>query len=238
MKRSSKHENELNKNRIRRSTRTAPSLVTIAAAVLFTAAFVLLLILFGFPVWLSALLLILFTPAGGTLLQVSVSLFCFTGVAVASIRSKRVRRDMKRIKWNPFNRDAVKAIASEVVTFYKGVPVFRPKIGRSGSFSLILLAPGESIVSLDHERGHNTQLMLMGIATYCIAVAIPSPAELGNWSERGNYYGAPWESIADIYGGASRTHVKKESVNAVFYFAAGLFIVPSVFWWVRWKRKK
>lgn len=200
---------------------------------LVPVAVMVVLGLLGLPVWLLILLAALFTPAGGTSLQLTVSIMCYLGIAAASLFSKTVRSDMARIRWNPFNCDAGRATASEKVSFYKGVPVFRPVINRSGSFALILFSKRDGVNDLKHERGHNWQLMLMGIATYAFAVAIPSPAMLGRWSKRGNYYGAPWEAIADFLGGAERTHNKVEAVNTGFYFAAGLLLVPAAFWWIR-----
>ena len=209
----------------------------ILAAVLFTAAVLIIAILLRLPLWLTLLLLILFTPAGGISLQLTVSVISYIGTCIAAIFSYGIREDMKLIRFCPFNSDGEAALRSRKVTFYKGVPVFRPNIKRSGSMAIILLDRRDDLNDLKHERGHNWQLMSMGIATYLIAVAIPSPAMLGRWAREGNYYGAPWEAIADILGGAERDHEVKETAGAGAYFAAGLFMLPAPFWWISRKKR-
>ena len=83
----------------------------------------------------------------------------------------------------------------------------------------IFLTKGSGVDDLRHERGHNWQLMMMGIGIYGYAVGIPSPLCLGKWDKAGNYYGAPWETMADILGGVQgRTHSKSEIANAWSYY--------------------
>ena len=86
---------------------------------------------------------------------------------------------------------------------------------------------------LRHERGHNWQLMMMGIATYGFTVGIPSPAKLGKWDKAGNYYGAPWETMADILGGVEgRTHSSSEIWNTWGYYAVSTLCFPftALYW--------
>lgn len=55
---------------------------------------------------------------------------------------------------------------------------------------------------------------------------------LGGWNDNDNYYGAPWETIADILGGVKgRTHSDSEIRNAWLYYGLGHFIIPSIFFW-------
>ena len=111
--------------------------------------------------------ILLFTPVGGTVFQVVTSTLSYIGIAIASIFDEDIRNDMNAIGWNPFNKNEYATLNSSKVSFYKGVPVFRTAAGgRSGSFGAIFLAKGSGIDSIHHERGHNWQLMMMGIANY------------------------------------------------------------------------
>lgn len=184
--------------------------------------------------WLILGVILLFTPIGGTLAQVATSVVSYVGMAVVSIWNQSVRQDMNDIGWNPFNSDESATLNSNSVSFYKGVPVFRTAAGgRSGSFGAIFLAKGASVDSLRHERGHNWQLMMMGIGTYGLTVGIPSPLKLGSWDRVGNYYGAPWETMADILGGVNgRSHSDEEVWNAWGYYAVSTFVFPlsGLYW--------
>lgn len=177
---------------------------------------------------------LLFTPVGGSALQVGISAVSYAGMAVASIFSKDIRNDMKAIGWNPFNSDEDATLNSSMVSFYRGAPVFRTAAGgRSGSFGAIFLTDGSRTDTLRHERGHNWQLMMMGIGTFGFSVGIPSPLNLGKWDKTGNYYGAPWETMADILGGVDgRTHGADEILNTWTYYAISTLVLPlaALFW--------
>ena len=164
-----------------------------------------------FPWLVLAVALLLFTPVGGVALQATVTTASYTGIAVASIFDEDIRNDMNAIGWNPFNSDANAVLNSNYVSFYKGVPVFRYNHNRSGSFDAIFLTRsfnGNPYDTLNHERGHSSQLMRMGVATYLFAIGIPSALMLGPWSKDptnpDRYYCAPWEITADLFGGVSR----------------------------------
>ena len=158
---------------------------------------------------------LLFTPVGGTALQIATTTLCYAGIAVASIFNEDIRNDMDAISWNPFNSNETLTLRSRKVSFYKGVPVFRTATGgRSGSFGAIFLTKGSGIDTLRHERGHNWQLMLMGIANYGLMIGLPSAFE---WSTR-TYYDRPWEITADILGGVTkRTHLQKDISRGYWY---------------------
>ena len=135
---------------------------------------------------------------------------------------------MNAIGWNPFNKNEYATLNSSKVSLYKGVPVFRTAAGgRSGSFGAIFLAKGSGIDSIHHERGHNWQLMMMGIGTFGFTVGIPSFAKLGECDKTQNYYGAPWETMADILGGVKGgTHSSTEIRNAWSYYILSTFCLP------------
>ena len=178
--------------------------------------------------WLILAAVLLFTPVGGTALQIATSTISYAGMAITSIWDKDVRADMNSIGWNPFNDNESDVQNSSKVSFYKGVPVFRTASGgRSGSLGAIFLTKGSGVDDLRHERGHNWQLMMMGIGTYSYTVGLPSPLRLGKWDRAGNYYGAPWETMADILGGVQgRTHSKLEIANAWGYYAISTITFP------------
>ena len=200
-----------------------------------------------FP-WLILAALLLFTPVGGTALQVATSTLSYVGMAVASIFDKDIRNDMKEIGWNPFNSNESDVLKSSKVSFYKGVPVFRTNMDRSGSFGAIFLRRGwtdstgvfhklNNPDELRHERGHNWQLMMMGIGTYGFTVGIPSPLKLGPWAKNNRYYYAPWETMADILGGVNQRYGKpipqQQIKNAWMYYAMSTICFPlTAFYWL------
>ncbi|MBQ2723519.1 MAG: hypothetical protein IJF72_02575, partial [Clostridia bacterium] len=65
---------------------------------------------------------------------------------------------------------------------------------------------------LKHERGHNTQLMAMGLGTFLIQIGIPSI-----WK---NKLSAPWELSASILGGSdlANTYSEEAKQQAINYF--------------------
>ena len=164
----------------------------------------------------------------------TTSVLSYAGMAFASIFDEDIRNDMNGIGWNPFNTDESATLNSSKVSFYKGVPVFRTAAGgRSGSFGAIFLTKGSGVDTLRDERGHNWQLMMMGIGTYGFTVGIPSPSKLGKWNKDGNYYEAPWETMADILGGVKgRTHSSTEIWNAWGYYAVSTLCFPftALYW--------
>ena len=182
-----------------------------------------------FP-WLALAIvgaLLLFTPLGGTVTQAAVSTASYVGMAVASIGDEAIRKDMNDIKWNPLNSNEQLALDSSKVSFYKGVPVFRTDLERSGSFGAIFLRRGftdeEGVYHIEnnpdtvrHERGHNWQLMMMGVANYAFMIGLPSWQE---WSER-PYYERPWEITADLFGGViARNHTQENIETGLWYLA-------------------
>jgi len=177
---------------------------------------------------------ILFTPVGGTLAQVATSVLSYAAMAAWALgdlvfnEGNGAWADMNRIGWNPFNADESAVFKSSNISFYKGVPVFLKDAGRSGSFYFISLNRHSSFDVLKHERGHNYQAMMMGIGTYGLTVGIPSWKMWGPWAKAGNYYGAPWETMADILGGVTtRTHTREEIVNAWLYYGVSSVFFPA-----------
>lgn len=174
----------------------------------------------------ALILLGLCTPLGALAIQAAVSAVCYVGMAVASIWDESVRNDMNSIGWNPFNSNEKATLNSSKVSFYKGIPVFRTSLDRSGTFGGIFLAKGSEIDDLRHERGHATQFMITGVIQYAFSVGIPSPLKLGNYDD---YYSAPWETMADILGGVeSRQHSKNEIARAYKYTIFSMFFLPII----------
>ena len=160
--------------------------------------------------------LLLFTPIGGIFAQTVTSVVSYAGMAVASIWDEDIRSDMNAIGWNPFNSNEDAVLSSNKVSFYKGMPVFRTDLDRSGSFYAIFLNQTANVDTLRHERGHGYQAMMMGIVTYGLMIGLPSAFE---WSTR-PYYERPWEITADILGEVTgRTH-KQEDINRGFWYLA------------------
>ncbi len=193
-----------------------------------------------FP-WLLIAAILLFTPIGGTIMQVAVSLVSYTGASMWAIGDlvfnggQGAWKDMNSINWNPFNTDESSVLASNYISFYKGVPVFRYNGSRSGSFYAIFLTRGASIDDLKHERGHNWQAMMMGVGTYGLTVGIPSPLMLGPWGKAKAYYSAPWETLADILGGVqSRTHNKEALLRAWLNYGVSFVNPVAAYLFLLW----
>ena len=159
------------------------------------------------------------SKALGVVFQVVTSVVSYAGMAVAAIFDEDVREDMNCIHWNPFNSDETATVNSKKVSFYKGVPVYKiSDMGGSASFGAIFLDTtgdyGEYSYAevLKHERGHNTQLMTMGILNYAIGVALPSPLF--------NEDTTPWELSASMLGGSNlgASASKRQKTNAWIYY--------------------
>ena len=168
-----------------------------------------------FP-WLILAAVSLLTPVAGLALQAVTSIACYVGMFVASIWDEDVRKDMSAIGWNPFNRDETAVINSKKVSFYKGVPVFRTNMKRSGSFVAIFLNSNVDTTDVKHEYGHNIQQMLMGPVKFGMMIGLPSWLE---WSNK-PYYERPWEITADVFGGVTtRQHNPKDISRGYWYLA-------------------
>ncbi len=156
----------------------------------------------------------------GLIVQFLVSAASYVGLAVASLFDSDIKADMESINWNPFNTDEQTVLNSSKVSFYKGAPVFRTNMSRSGSFYAIFLDNTSNENDLRHERGHGWQAMGEGPLIYGITVGISSPPSLGPWYQNGNgdYYAAPWETFADMLGGVNnRAHSNEEKLRAYLY---------------------
>ncbi len=150
----------------------------------------------------------------GFFTQLLVSVYSYFGMLITSIWDEEVRKDMKRIKWNPFNSSEELASKSEKVTWYKGVPVYRVD-GNSSSFCAIFLTKYEFQGSsghiwtqeetLRHEWGHSVQQLLYGPIMYLLRIGIPS-AFIDNDDN------TPWEITADLIGGVNRPY-NEDHVN-------------------------
>ena len=68
------------------------------------------------------------------------------------------------------------------------------------------------VTVLKHERGHNTQLMAMGLGNYLIQIGIPS-----YWK---NYNNSPWELSASMFGDSALAYggTDEENEEARKYF--------------------
>ena len=162
-------------------------------------------------------------PTGHFILQLVVSVISYVGVAIAAIFDSNIRNDMNAIGWNPFNSDENAVLNSDSVSFYKGAPVFKTTLGRSGTFCAIFLSNNADETDLKHEYGHIVQQMIMGPITYGLMIGLPSWRE---WSNR-SYYDRPWEITADIFGGVTtRPHSQKDINRGKWYLAISNLFGP------------
>ena len=166
---------------------------------------------------------LLLTPIGGLAVQAATSLVSYAGMAVASVWDEDIRGDMNAIGWNPFNCDESAVIKSKMVSFYKGVPVFRTNMERSGSFCAIFLNSKINTTVLKHEYGHNVQQMLMGPVKFGLMIGLPSWLE---WSNR-SYYERPWEITADAFGVVTtRQHNQTDISRGYWYLGISSLLGP------------
>lgn len=158
---------------------------------------------------------------GGVAFQAATSAVSYAGIAVASIFDEGIRADMNAIGWNPFNTDESATLTAGKVSFYKGVPVFHISgMGGSMSFGAIWFDKSQGVEVLKHERGHNTQLMSMGIGNFLIQIGIPSV-----WKNGDN---TPWELSASMLGGSAlaNKYSEQQKNQARYYFIRS--IIPAV----------
>ncbi len=152
----------------------------------------------------------------GMLTQVSISVTSYIVMSIGAIFDKSIRADMNAIGWNPFNSDPSIVANLNKVSFYKGVPVFKiSNLGGSMSFGAIFFDVSMGVDVLKHERGHNTQLMCMGLSNYLLQICIPSLWKNSDYN--------PWELSASILGdsllagGASQ---KQKNIAYLYFIVA------------------
>ena len=132
--------------------------------------------------------------------------------------------DMCSINWNLFNADENKVMNSKYLSFYKGVPVLQISgMGGSMSLGLIFFDKGQGVDVLKHERGHNTQLMSMGLVNYLIQIGIPSLWKNGDET--------PWELSASMFGGSALAngYSEKQKREAYNYYIRACFPIINIY---------
>lgn len=112
------------------------------------------------------------------------------------------------ISYKKNNTDENKVFSSNCFSSYKGTFVIKTPFRSSFSFGFIALSKRQqNVATLKHEHGHRLQLQNMGMLGYIKNVAIPSVAAY-RLNKKGklpfDYYGAPWESEADLLGEVNR----------------------------------
>ena len=119
-------------------------------------------------------------------------------------------RDIKNYDKN--NTDEQKVLDSHYFSSYKGKFILRLPIGNNAfSFGIIFLGSGvakNDYNTVKHEYGHTIQFDKMGVWNYIKNVGIPSVTAYlldSHGKLNYDYYTAPWEADADMYGNVSRT---------------------------------
>ncbi|MDO4816043.1 MAG: hypothetical protein Q4A83_05495 [Bacillota bacterium] len=141
--------------------------------------------------------------------------------------TKEIYADLKNIGFNVFNSDVQKILDSKHISFYKGQLVIRENWGftnaRSGSFGVMFLNSEQADAdTVNHEYGHFLQLQTMGLNVFITQIAIPS---LLSDPYADDYYSAPWERSADIFGGVDRgNYTENSDVKAIAYLGFCLLL--------------
>ncbi len=173
---------------------------------------------------------------GGTITHIGTAVTVYGGVTIASVFDSQIQADMDAIGWNPFNLDATKAVNSQKVSFYRGMPVIRFSSDFLSSFQvggIIFFEHGSSKKSLKHESGHGIQEAILGVPRYLIHIALPSV--IANLIGRNNnkvnnfYYNFPWEHTADWFGGVERTNGADKHLGGSLEFSIIYFILSIFF---------
>ena len=105
------------------------------------------------------------------------------------------------------NDSEEKVLVSNYFSIYKGTPVIRTNLSRSGTFFVMFLSRRTSELNnpedvVRHEYGHTQQMEEVGVFTFIAFYAIPSILNKGD-----DYYEKPCESTADVFGNVqSRSH--------------------------------
>ncbi len=182
-------------------------------------------IVIGAAITITNLGLSLISPLHTVFSEIGLSLTFYGAGLIGSVFNSQIYSDMSAIGWNPFNSNVDAVMGSNILSFYKGVPIFRtPKNSRSGTFGIMLLARNEEDGAVQHEFGHVPQLLLLGTVKFLLYVGIPSAAEFGPWAHTGSYedyYNAPWETMADMFGGVTGwygyQHTQKEYAYGIMH---------------------
>jgi len=137
----------------------------------------------------------------GVLTQGGISIGTYGYFMMASAWDAEIRADMDAIGWNPFNNNAEATLNSSRVSFYRGVPVVRQNVSSGSlSFGIIFLDSNARysagwVNHLNHEWGHNLQLLVHGPLYYGLGIGIPSLIT----SRRPSHSRMPWERNADWF---------------------------------------
>ena len=124
---------------------------------------------------------------------------------------KRIMGVVEDIKnFDMKNQSEEKVFSSNYFSNYRGALVVKTHFDTSFSFGIIGLSQSQqNSNTLNHEYGHTVQMSNMGIVNFTFNVAVPSVT--ANVLDRMgklpyDYYGSPWESEADMFGGVNRTY--------------------------------
>jgi len=123
---------------------------------------------------------LLLIPGAASTPLFTANMTTYGAMLMASPFSSTIKSDMQLIGWNPFSSNETAVLASQNVSFYKGVLVIRygdavTTRGGGFSFGIIGIGRGETRLStVSHEYGHHKQQRLMGLTLYTPIVAIPS----------------------------------------------------------------
>lgn len=182
-----------------------------------------------FVIVLIITLLLCHGPVGGFCAQAIVSAGSYLGICIGCMFSDRLHKDMQEINYNPFNNNAQKTAQMSAVSFYKGVPFYRMRGNRAGSFCAVLLSPDCNANDVRHEVGHNVQQLILGPVTFLAIIGVPSFFELSARS----YYNRPWEVTADMFGGVkNRTHTSADLNRGRAYLAIAFFVGPGAYFFL------
>jgi hypothetical protein len=76
-------------------------------------------------------------------------------------------------------------------------------------------------------------MWIMGPARFALTVGIMSPPNLGGWND---YFDAPWETIADMFGGAPNSHDKNVRKRAIWFTIVATICWPAAYFFLLGKK--
>ena len=185
----------------------------------------------GAAITISSMPLALASPVAPAVTEFGLTVGMYGAFTVGSVFDSQIKADIDAIGWNPYNKDPALVDPSSTtakVSFYKGVPIIRTN-SRSGTFGIMFLEHATDEATVKHEFGHIPQLMMLGGANFLLTVGLPSAQEWGKGKYWESGYSAPWESMAEMFGGAGSVKLSaSEKKRAKKYLIASYFLGPLV----------
>ena len=137
--------------------------------------------------------------------------------------SKGILEDYDNFDIN--NNDPEITLKSNYFSGFEGKLIYRHSLPGTTSCSLgnviFLNREGVDEMVLRHERGHSTQVEILGLQTYASTVAAPSIQGYLKGLTYEEYYRQPWELYANFFAGIKYDFITEDDMRAAEYYFRG-----------------